>query len=283
MLIAVLSFVLGVSPCGVLDDAVAVARRDREPASLQSAAALLPGPLSQRVRDELGRGGVEAGLPLLERALDVTCGARADAPSMSTLQALRAGDDRFVGVRSDDLSERMLDKLWRALETLFESEAMQRFSEQTRTVYVTLLGAVVVFVAVRVWRRSRKAVSLEGGQGIGGRVEHRRRATFAELRDRASLAIDRDPRAAMLWLRRALLACVGDIDERAVRPSRTSAEIVARLTPSVAILVAPPLQTFDRAFFGADVGDVDEQQAARVLASEVDAAAAAILSRQERS
>jgi hypothetical protein len=86
----------------------------------------------------------------------------------------------------------------------------------------------------------------------------------------------------MLWLRRALLASVGQVDERAVRPSRTTSEVVARLPSSLAAVVSPPLHTFDRAFFGAGVGDVDPSAAARALADEVDAAVAAILQAKER-
>jgi hypothetical protein len=273
---AVLALLVAATPCGVLDDAVVIARRDRDAGSVTRAAALLPGPLSVRVRDELGRGGVDAALPLLERAVAMDCGVVEAPPTAAALQALRASDGRFVGVRADDLSERLLERLWRFVETLLESEGMQRFSEHTRTVYLLLLAFVCAFVGQRVWRRSRLVSAAPAGHDVEGGVEHRRRAAFSTLRQEALARLDADPRAALLLLRRALLVRVGEVDEGAVRPSRTSAEILARLGPTTASIVAPPLATFDRAYFGGAAVDVDDAVAARTLAAEVDAAAAAL-------
>jgi len=278
VLAVVLALAAAAAPCGVLDDAVAVARGDRDPGSVSRAAALLPGPLATRVRDELGRGGVDAALPLLERAVVLGCDAVDAAPTPAALQALKVADGRFIGVRADDVSERLLERLWRFLETLLESEGMQRFSEHTRTVYLLLLAFVCAFVGVRVWRRSRLvgAADTRGDVVVG--VEHQRRAAYATLRDQALARLDADPRAALLLLRRALLVRVGEVDEGAVRPSRTSAEVLARLPTATANIVAPPLSTFDRAFFGgAAAGLDDDAAAARRLADEVDAAARALL------
>ncbi len=278
MLVVVLTLVAAAAPCGALNDAVALARADRDPGSIARAAALLPGPWSTRVRDELGRGGVDAALPLLERAVVMGCDSVDAAPDAAALEALRATDGRFVGVRADDVSERLLERLWRFIETLLESEGMQRFSEHTRTVYLLLLTFVCAFVAQRVWRRSRlvSAVDARGDVVVG--VEQRRRAAFATLRQEALARLDDDPRGALLLLRRALLVRVGEVDEGAVRPSRTSAEILARLTPTTASVVAPPLSTFDRAFFGGAAAGVDAAAAARALADEVDGAARALAS-----
>lgn len=276
MVAAILALLVAAAPCGVLDDAVAGARRDRDAGSISRAAALLPGPLSTRVRDELGRGDVDAALPLLERAVAMHCGVVEAAPSPAALQALRAADSRFVGVRADDVSERLLERLWRFIETLLESEGMQRFSEHTRTVYLLLLAFVCAFVAQRVWRRSRLVSAAPVGGDVDGGVEHRRRAAFATLRQEALARLADDPRAALLLLRRALLVRVGEVDEGAVRPSRTSAEILARLSSSTAAIVGPPLGTFDRAYFGGAAIDVDDAVAARALADEVDVAARAL-------
>jgi hypothetical protein len=278
VLAIVFALAAAAAPCGVLDDAVDVARRARDPATINRAAVLLSGPLASRVRDELGRGGVDAALPLLERAVAMGCSAVEGSPAPEALQALRAEDGRFVGVRGDDISDRLLERLWRFLETLLESEGMQRFSEHTRTVYLLLLAFVCAFVGLRVWRRSRLVGAADARGDVVVGVEQRRQAAYATLRQEADAHLDADPRAALLLFRRALLVRVGEVDEGAVRPSRTSAEILARLSAARAAIVAPPLATFDRAFFGgAAAGLEDAAAAARRLADEVDNAARALL------
>ena len=278
MLVVVLALAAATAPCGVLDDAVAAALRGRDPASISRAAVLLPAPLATRVRDELGRGGVEAALPLLERAVAMGCGAVDRSPTPEALRAMRAEDGRFIGVRGDDISDRLLERLWRFVETLLESEGMQRFSEHTRTIYLLLLAFVCAFVGVRVWRRSRLATAAEARGDVVIGVEERRQAAYTTLQQEGLARLEADPRAALLLFRRALLVRVGEVDEGAIRPSRTSAEIISRLSAARAAIVAPPLVTFDRAFFGgAAAGLEDAATAARRLAVEVDAAARALL------
>jgi hypothetical protein len=273
------------APCEALHEALAVAERD--PRRVFEGAALLPPLVGRRVSEEAGR--VENGenadvVGLLRRAVELRCPTTTATPATTTLSAaslstLLASDARFGGLRVDrTLSDRALEKLFAFLEALLESESMQRFSEHTRTVYLALLAAVVSFVAFRIWRRH----PARGGPGAtddDGVVERRRREAFGALREAAIARIDSDPRGAALLLRRALLSRVGEIDDGASSPAKTSSEIVARLPSSFSDAVAPALRTFDSAFFGGALS----ADVARALLADVDHADAALRKPPARS
>lgn len=274
MLALIASLTLAATTCPALHEAVSQAEQRRDAGLITQAAALLPGPLAERVRGEPGRTDIDGALALLARATALSCPPPSlrPPPEASALQALMQQDGRFIGVRADDVSARLLDRLWAFLEGLLESEGMQRFSEHTRTVYVTLLCFVCAFVAQRMWRRSRVGARPVAGDGVVVFVERRRAAAYAALRAEALALLDQTPREALLLLRRALLARLGEHDEGAVRPSRTSSEVLARLDPRVAAVVAPALQRFDVAFYGGEASAL----AARALLHDVDVAVAAL-------
>ena len=252
---------------------------------LTRGAALLPGERSVRVAAEAGRTDVDSAWRLLERATALTCSAAderrpRDALDDANLEQL-ATDPRFVGLRhDDDLSDQLLDRIGAWLERLLESDAMVAFSEQTRTIYLTGLAVVAVIVAWRI-RRRRRPVHADADDIVAGRRDVARARAFQALRDEGAALVQSDPRAALLRLRQALLARLGEVDVDAARPARTASEIIARLAATSATTsttVTPALRLFDERFYG---GDVDVE-AATILLGLVDDAAAVLAARGGR-
>ena len=241
------------SRCAAIE--LARQRIDVDPGATDAIIGLLPGPLSERAATEAGRTDRDGVIALVTRAAALTCPPSLqptdDSVERASLQALLDDDPRFGGLRADgSLGDRLLEKLWHWLEALLESETMQRFSDHTRSIYLSLLGAFGSVLAFRLWRRSgsRRDASAHDDVTVG--VERVRRLAFDRCRQDALAAIDVDPRIALLHLRRALLVRVGELDEGAVMPSRTSLELLARLTPDLATVVRPALDCFDSAFYG---------------------------------
>jgi hypothetical protein len=237
---------------------------------------LLPGAFADRAENEAGRTDHAGVVDLVARATALTCppvgpGERPTGIDLDSagLQALKERDPRFGGLRADgSLSDRLLEKLWRFLQGLLESETMQRFSEHTRTIYLSMLAAFGSVLAFRLWRRKGRRAGHDVGDDVVVGVERVRREAFDRCRSEGVAVIDDDPRAALLHLRRALLARVGEIDEGAVTPSRTSRELLLRLPVEVADVVGPPLACFDDAFFGGH----SDVASARAMLVAVDAA-----------
>ena len=241
------------SRCAAIE--LARQRIDVDPGATDAIIGLLPGPLSERAATEAGRTDRDGVIALVTRAAALTCPPSLhhtdDSVDRASLQALLDDDPRFGGLRADgSLGDRLLEKLWQWLEALLESETMQRFSDHTRTIYLSLLGAFGSLLAFRLWRRSGSRRDAAAHDDVTVGVERVRRLAFDRCRQDALAAIDVDPRIALLHLRRALLVRVGELDEGAVVPSRTSLELLARLTPDLATVVRPALDCFDSAFFG---------------------------------
>ncbi|MBM4279624.1 MAG: DUF4129 domain-containing protein [Deltaproteobacteria bacterium] len=240
--------------------------------ALEALLAALPPAVAQRARDDQGRDGRRgAAFDAARTAVHFACAASGVADARADIRRLLA-DPRFAGVRADeDALDRLLDRLWRFLEELLESEVMQSFAHNTRTLYLAALATVAAVVGVRLARRQRRAGSSAGRVDVV-RVERERARAFDSWRTEALQTLEVDPRRAALLLRAALLARVGEVDAEAVRPSRTSSEILARLRPRVAPAVAPAIATalalFDALFYG---GDVDGAATRRLLAAVDDA------------
>jgi hypothetical protein len=238
---------------------------------VESLLATLPPMLAARAREDQGRGGrrgaaVDAATTAIRFACDVDTVADARADAARVLR-----DARFRGARSDeDVVDRVLDRLWRWIEATLASEGMQVFADHTRTIYLATLVVVAAFVAIRLARNARRAQALSG-RTPALHVERERARAFAAWRSEAQRMLEEDPRRAVLLARAALLARVGEVDVDAVRPARTSREVLSRLAPDLAAAAGPPLHSFDALFFGGPV-DVD---AARALLAAVDAAVAA--------
>lgn len=277
---------------------VAAARGPLAPGVLPALILQLPPVPRARLADELGRQ-VGAGVdPLaaqkrvlgtLATAIDLFC-PQAAPPAASTSRlaatftaenaaALVAGDERFTGVRLDrDAFGRLRDRVLAWLEALLESESMLTASEGVRTIFLTIFLPLCAFLAFRVWRKERSV--LQGGSAPHATVEHRRRRAFAEWRSLASSSSDH--RLAALYWRQALLARVGEksaAGARAVRPSRTTPEILADLQPLGAdglARVARALRYFDDVYYGGHV-DADTLTTLSALVDD----AARILDRRE--
>ncbi len=229
----------------------AQAQAAHDASSLARAAALLPQPMAQQVAGEVGRADLPRALITLRTAAALACPANSTAPDTAALTSLRDSDERFFGVRVDEsVLDRLLERLWALLESLLESETMQRFSEHTRTVYLTLLAIVVVLVAFRVSRGPRASTAENAVDNA--RIERLRKDAYARCREQAIALVDSDARTALLWARRALLARVGEVDEGAVMPQHTSTEVLAALDERTATIAAPALHAFDAAFYGDD-------------------------------
>ena len=231
---------------------------------LARGAALLGGALGERLAREAGRATVDAAWELLTRATQLRCGddvgVGVDDGDTIDIAAL-ARDPRFHGVRADDdLGDRLFDRAFAWLQGLLESDAMLAFSERTRTVYLTGLAVAGVVVAWRLRRRRRPVQSSDSD--VTAATERRRVQAFSSLRHEAIVAIEDAPRTAMVLLRQALLARVGEIDADAARPSRTANEILARVSTSTAAAVQPALLHFDARFYA---GLVDVEAATTLL------------------
>jgi len=255
----------GASACASIVSATAAAY---DAQSIARAAALLPTPMASRVADEVGRTNVDGALRSLRAATALACPSALRTTEVSALVALRDSDERFTGLRVDEsVADRLLERLWAFVEKLLESEAMQRFSEHTRTVYLSLLAGVLALVGFRVWRGQSRGAALAVGAD-SARVTRERRDAYDRCHSDAVNAVDVDPRRALLLARRALLARVGEVDHGAYKPSRTSTEllqaVVARLRPHI----EPALAAFDDAFYGKDADAAD----ARAVIAAVEAA-----------
>jgi hypothetical protein len=248
--------------------------------ALDALLAALPLSIDVRARGDQGRTGRRsAAVDAAATAVGFACPEVAPVAVGDPRAEARAllADPRFTGSRAEeDGLDRLLDRLWRALEALLESEGMQGFANNTRTFYLTGLLVLVAVVGVRLARNARRARTLRA-EAPGARVERERVRAFAALRAEAHAALGADPRRALLLGRAALLARVGEVDPDAVRPSRTSAEVTAALDPARAACVAPVLQRFDALFFG---GAPDEP-GARALLAAIDAAVAALASSRD--
>ena len=252
------------------------------PAGVEALLATLPAAVAERARSDIGREArLEAAVDSAETAVRTACRAptRRAGDDVDDAVAVRAllQDSRFGGLRTeDDFSDKLLDRLWKWLEALLESEGMQLFADNTRAVYLGLLAAVAAGVAIQLLRRSRRNPESTNSHN-DTRIERQRKKAFAAWRAEALPLINDDAddvqtRRALLLLRAALLARVGELDNDAVLPSRTSAETLARLGAR-AVVVAPALQRFDAAFYAGAA----TTSAARALLVDVDAAAAALL------
>ncbi|MDP2341129.1 MAG: hypothetical protein Q8O67_09235 [Deltaproteobacteria bacterium] len=248
------------------------------PASIESLLAALPTPVAARAREDIGREArLEAAVDSAATAIHTACAPVVDVgghgdPGVEVRDLLR--DSRFGGLRTDDdFSDKLLERLWKYLEAFLGSEGMQLFADNTRVVYLALLALAGGVVAVQLLRRSRRAAD-GPGRGTGARIERQRLKAFAAWRAEALPLLDDDVQArrALLLLRAALLARVGEQDKNAVTPSRTSLEILERLGAR-AVVVAPALHRFDAAFYAGTADKLD----ARALLVDVDAAAAALL------
>jgi hypothetical protein len=217
----------------------------------------LPPAVAKQARGIRGHGGdLSAALLTASTAIAFSCTTGPMDDLRSEAAALLT-DPRFRGVRNDeDAVDRLLDRLWRFLESFLESEGMQGFAASTRTVYLSLLVVGVVFVFARLtwqrrWRRGSKTVD------ASVTVEGTRVLAFWDWHAMAMAALPHEPRRAALCARAALLARVGERDGDAILPSRTGSEIVARLPTEVAGLVAGPLQRFDALFYGVVINEAE--------------------------
>ncbi len=246
------------------------------PATIEGLLASLPAAVAVRARDDIGREArLEAAVDSAATAIHTACGA---GPSVDVGAALEVQEllraSRFRGLRTeDDFSDKLLDRIWKWIEALLESDGMQLFADNTRVVYLSLLAIVGVVVAIQLLRRSRRAADYHQ-TSVGARVERQRLKAFAAWRAEALPLVDDDvtARRALLLLRAALLARVGEEDRDAVTPSRTSTEILQRLG-GLGAAVAPALSRFDAAFYA---GRADAA-AARALLIDVDEAAGVLL------
>ena len=249
------------------------------PATVEALLQTLPPDVAARARGDIGRearlgAAVDSAETVIRTACVVPAGEGVDDGELALQVQGILQDPRFRGLRTeDDFSDKLLNRLWKWLEAFLESDGMQIFADNTRAVYLGLLALGGVVVAVQLLRRSRRAA--DGDARVSGaRVERQRLKAFSVWRAEALPLIDDDDtaRRALLLLRAALLARVGESDKDAVTPSRTSAEILDRLGPR-GVVVGPALHRFDAAFYA---GRAD-RLAARALLVDVDAAAAALL------
>jgi hypothetical protein len=248
-------------PLLALDDA---ALREQ----LAPAWSALPGAMSQRLRAEAAHVASTpsstsmssaAAVGPTRRAIALYCpsAARNAALDPARLRAL-GRDERFSGVRhDDDLGDNLAARFGAWLEQLLESDAMIAFSEQTRTVYLTLLALVSVVVAWRLRRRPPPAhiTTAEREQ----RLRDKRVLRVDELLREADAVLEHDPRSATLLVRQALLVRVGEVqhDDEVGAPAHTSTEICARLPATTAQIVGPVLTHFDRVYFGGTTTTTD--------------------------
>lgn len=239
--------------------------------------AALPPQLAARARGDIGReGSLGAAVRSAEFAVRVGCVDVNNNVDVGDDVADDVGgilkDRRFFGLRTEDnFSEKVKDRLWQLLEQLFESEGMQVFANNTRAIYLSGLAIVASFIAARLLLRLRRPAADTALSS--SRVERERHKAFAAWRSEALPLLD-DPaqsRRALLLLRSALLARVGENDggRDAVKPQRTSTEILLRLAPAVRTAAAPALALFDDAFYG---GRAEPASVRRLLALVDDAA-----------
>ena len=198
------------------------------------------------------------------------------AAAKARVQAL-IKDPRFGGLRTEEnFSEKLKDRLWRWFERLLESDAMQGFADNTRLVYIVILSTIGSLVAARLLMRARKNARDDAASSQSMKVERARQRAFALWRADALPLVDDDAQArrALMLLRAALLARVGESDKDAVKPQRTSTEILERLSPHAREMTTPALSFFDDAWYAGDASS----QSSKALLQLVDAAAAALAS-----
>lgn len=206
-------------------------------------------------RRRAGESGTLAGtLRALEVALADGCRAppRASDTAASEVRALLEADERFRGERE----ERDLIDEWKArfvawLEEVFESEFMRRYAGASRAVYLSALALFVLFASVRLWRARAKGRAVTIDAAEGARIERERRRAFGEWRQEAAVCLEEgDLRGALRCGQLALLARIGEVDERAVTPARTNREVLFRLDEKRREIVAPALTSFETSFYG---------------------------------
>ena len=234
-------------------------------------------PLAEDARQRAGRAGSLApAVAALGAALDDGC---ARGPSRAALDRARAeasaileDGERFYGAREqEDLVDKALAWLGRWLKGVLESTAMRSYADTFRFVVLSLLGLLVLVVAARLWRARVREQARPAPSALV--VERERLLAFAERRREADQRLAAgDLRGALRAGQMALLARLGEVDARAVTPARTNREILRHLDGAARDLAAPPLELFDRAFFG---GRADPPFVERFLAA-VDGAARAL-------
>ncbi len=183
----------------------------------------------------------------------VVC-ADAEPPSAVDADSLRQEiadirrDPRFFGARAQkDALARFWDEAIAWFMGLLESDAMQRYAGISRAIYliIVLLGGGLVIG--RALRRRRRAMHAEPDTQ---QVERRRRQQSADLRGQAEQALGAGaPRRAFALGDLALLARVSDVDRVAVRSADTHREVLAKLSPARAALVAPGFAQYARGVF----------------------------------
>jgi hypothetical protein len=242
----------------------------------------LPVSATPITEDARRRAGEEGDLSPAYRALRGALeeGCREPLPRAATdgasaqLRALMDADERFAGERKEpDAVDRLKERIAEWLEELLESQLMRRYAGASRAVYLSVLALFLLFVGVRLWRaraRERGALRARGEQA---RVERRRKRAFAAWRAQADERLaDGELREALRAGQLALLARLGEVREGAVSPARTQREIARALDDKLRAAVEPPLQTFERAFYGGHA----EREVVTAFLADVDAAAARI-------
>jgi hypothetical protein len=216
--------------------------------------AQLPTAMAQRLRADAS-SSLSSSTPAIEptrRAIALYCpGTEPDARLAVERVRELSRDERFSGVRDDDdLGDSLTARVGAWLEQLLESDAMIAFSEQTRTVYLSLLALVSVVVAWRLRKRPPPPSASTTAAAL--RLHQQRALRVDELLAHATTALDHDPRRAALLVRQALLVRVGEVqhDDEVLSPSRTTSDVCGHLPADTARVVRPVLSHFDRIYFG---------------------------------
>lgn len=203
-------------------------------------------------------GGMQGAFLALSLALDDGCRelpvATAGAGAAAQVQDILARDERFRGARAErSVVDEWMARLASWLEQVFESQLMRSYAGASRAVYLTGLALFVAFVAVRLWRARVKGRGERATTERAAQIERERRLAFAEHRREADLLLDEgDLRGALRAGQLALLARIGEVDERAVTPARTNREVLRRLEEPRRLVVEPPLARFEQAFYGGE-------------------------------
>lgn len=237
-------------------------------------------PILEEARQRAGAGGsLEDTLALLSLAVDDGCrrAARVEGPSASAqVQAILARDERFTGERAErSLMDEWLARFAAWLTSVFESQLMQSYAGASRAVYLTGLALFVAFLSLRLWRARAKRLSSASSEAERGAViERERHLAFLDHRREADLRLEEgDLRGALRAGQLALLARIGEVDERALTPARTNREVLRSLDEQRRAVVAPPLSRFERAFYG---GEALDDGFVRSFLDTIDAAARAL-------
>lgn len=245
-----------------LDDAALLAHAPQVWAALPTAMAQqLRADVSSSSSSSSSSPSSSATIEPTRRALSLFCPAEVDARLTPERVRERGRDPRLFGVRDDDdLSDSLSARVGAWLEQLLESDAMIAFSEQTRTVYLSLLALVSLVVGWRLRRRPPPPSS--SSTAAHQRLQQQRALRVDELLAQASAVLEHDPRRAAVLLRQALLVRVGEVqhDDDVLAPSRTTSEICAGVPAQTAQVVRPILSHFDRVYFGSSTSVAQAQQ-----------------------